>query len=242
MKETATYFDRIVRDRRAVRKYSTDATLEPEAVERSLQRAMLAPNSSNLQTWEFHRVRTPDNLKEVARLCMNQSAARTAHELIVFVCRSDHWRDHSTRILTQMRSSFSDPLTKRDQRAIEYYKRNIPLLYRQDPFGFMTLLRRIIVFFMSWSKPFVRWTNRANARIITHKSIALAAQTFMLSMQAEGYATCPMEGFDEVRLKRFLKLPARAEINMVVATGPADEEGVYGPRFRFPYEEVVKEW
>ena len=64
----------------------------------------------------------------------------------------------------------------------------------------------------------------------------------MLSMQAEGYSTCPMEGFDEVRLKRFLKLPTRAEINMVVATGPADEEGVYGPRFRFPYAEVVKEW
>ena len=64
----------------------------------------------------------------------------------------------------------------------------------------------------------------------------------MLSMQAEGYATCPMEGFDKIRLKRFLKLPSRAEINMVVATGPADEEGVYGPRFRFPYVEVVKEW
>ncbi|MEL7425699.1 MAG: nitroreductase family protein [Bacteroidota bacterium] len=242
MKETATHFDQIVRQRRAVRKYATDTVLDPLAVERSLQRAMLAPNSSNLQTWEFHRVRSSENLQEVARLCMNQSAARTAHELIVFVCRSDRWQDHSKRILAQMRPSFSDPLTKRDQRAIEYYKRNIPLLYRQDPFGFMTLLRRIIVFFMSLNKPFVRWSDRANARIITHKSIALAAQTFMLSMQAEGYATCPMEGFDEVRLKHFLKLPRRAEINMVVATGPADKEGIYGPRFRFPYEEVVREW
>lgn len=242
MQEAANHFDKIVRERRAVRKYTEDGKLDPEAVRRSLERAILAPNSSNLQTWEFHRIVDAEKRKEVARLCMNQSAARTAHELIVFVCRSDHWKDHSRRILETMRSSFSDPLSKRDKRAIEYYKRNIPLLYTHDPFGLMTLLRRIIVFVSSWSKPFVRWTNRANSRIITHKSIALAAQTFMLSMQAEGYATCPMEGFDETRLKRFLNLPARAEISMVVATGPADGEGIYSERFRFPYSEVVKEW
>ena len=242
MATPADTFHQIVHERRAVRKYAEDGKLDPEAVRRSLERAILAPNSSNLQTWEFHRIRDAEKRKEVARLCMNQSAARTAHELIVFVCRSDQWKDHSLRILESMRSSFSEPLSKRDKRAIEYYKRNIPLLYTNDPFGLMTLLRQIIVFVSSLSKPFVRWTNRANSRIITHKSIALAAQTFMLSMQAEGYATCPMEGFDEKRLKRYLNLPARAEINMVVATGPADKEGIYSERFRFPYSEVVKEW
>lgn len=242
MQQTASHFDKIVRERRAIRKYSSTDKLDPAAVQRSLERAMLAPNSSNLQTWEFHRISSADRLKEVARLCMNQSAARTAHELIVFVCRPDHWKDHSVRILDQMRPSFSDPLTKRDKRAVEYYKRNIPILYSNDPFGFMTLLRKLIVLVSSWSKPFVRWTSRADGRIITHKSTALAAQTFMLSMQAEGYGTCPMEGFDEKRLKRYLKLPRGAEINMVVATGPIDQAGIYGPRFRFPYDEIVKEW
>lgn len=242
MATPAETFHNIVLQRRAVRKYAENGKLDPEAVRRSLERAILAPNSSNLQTWEFHRIINPDQRKEVARLCMNQSAARTAHELIVFVCRADHWKDHSRRILDQMRSSFSDPLSKRDKRAVAYYQRNIPILYLNDPFGLMTLFRRIVVLVSSWRKPFVRWINRANSRIITHKSIALAAQTFMLSMQAEGYATCPMEGFDEKRLKRFLNLPAKAEINMVIATGPPDEAGIYSERFRFPYEEVVKEW
>lgn len=242
MQQSASQFDQIVRQRRAVRKYEENGQFDTEAVRRSLERAILSPNSSNLQTWEFHRIVSPECRQEVARLCLNQSAARTAHEMVVFVGRRDLWKDHSKRILAEMRPSFSTPLTKRDKRAIEYYQRNIPLLYRNDPFGFMTLLRKIIVLFMSWNKPFVRWSDEANSRIITHKSIALAAQTFMLSMQAEGYATCPMEGFDEKRLKKYLQLPAKAEINMVVATGPADETGVYGPRFRFPYEEVVKEW
>ncbi|RMF02972.1 MAG: nitroreductase family protein [Bacteroidetes bacterium] len=235
----ATTFDEIVRARRAVRKYDTKAPFDADAVQRSLERAVLAPNSSNLQTWGFHRIRSEDMRREVARLCMNQSAARTAQELVVVTCRADKWKDHSKRILDQMRASFSDPLTKRDKRAIEYYERNIPLLYTNDPFGFMTLLRRIIVFFMALKGPFPRWTDRAHSRIITHKSAALAAQTFMLSMQAEGYATCPMEGFDEKRLKKLLGLPRRAEINMVIATGVALPEGVYSERFRFPNTEII---
>jgi nitroreductase len=178
---------------------------------------------------------------EVARMCMNQSAARTAREMVVVTCRADKWREHSKRILKRMRSSFSDPLSKRDKRAIEYYERNIPLLYMNDPFGFMTLLRRIIVLFMAAKGPFPRWTDRANSRIITHKSAALAAQTFMLSMQAEGYATCPMEGFDEKRLKKLLGLPRRAEVNMIIATGVPMDEGIYSERFRFPNEEIIEE-
>ena len=37
-----------------------------------------------------------------------------------------------------------------------------------------------------------------------HKSVGLAAQTFMLSIAAEGYDSCPMEGFDSKKLKSFL--------------------------------------
>ena len=63
----------------------------------------------------------------------------------------------------------------------------------------------------------------------------------MLSMKAEGYDTCPMEGFDEKRLKRFLKLPRKSEISMVIGLGVAAEGGIYSERFRFPHEEVIFE-
>jgi nitroreductase len=76
---------------------------------------------------------------------------------------------------------------------------------------------------------------------VVHKSAALAAQTFMLSMTAEGYDTCPMEGFDSKRIKRFLGLPRGAEINMVVSCGPGRPEGIYGARLRVPEREVVFE-
>jgi hypothetical protein len=58
-------------------------------------------------------------------------------------------------------------------------------------------------------------------------------------MAAEGFHTCPMEGFDEKRVKRILNLPRGAEINMIIAVGKGTEKGVWGPRFRVPNEKVI---
>ena len=92
---------------------------------------------------------------------------------------------------------------------------------------------------MGLRKPFIRAGGESKQRIIVHKSCALAAQTFMLSIAAEGFQTCPMEGFDEKRVKNILNLPRGAEINMIIAVGKGTEEGVWGPRFRVPNEEVI---
>ena len=92
---------------------------------------------------------------------------------------------------------------------------------------------------MSITKPFVRMGGSAKQRIIVQKSCALAAQTFMLSIAAEGYHTCPMEGFDEVRVRKALNLPRIAEINMVIAVGKGTEKGIWGERSRVPFDEVV---
>jgi nitroreductase len=61
----------------------------------------------------------------------------------------------------------------------------------------------------------------------------------MLSIKAEGFDSCPMEGFDSERVKDFLKLPNAAEINMIISVGTAKPEGIYGPRVRVPKEEVL---
>ena len=90
-------------------------------------------------------------------------------------------------------------------------------------------------------KPMVRHGNKADLRISVHKSAALAAQNFMMSMTAEGYDTCPMEGMDSLRIKRFLKLPRKSEIVMVIGCGPGAEEGIYSDRFRIPNKEVIFE-
>ena len=57
-------------------------------------------------------------------------------------------------------------------------------------------------------------------------------------MAGFGYDTCPMEGFDSLKIKHLLKLNKNSEINMIIGCGIRLEEGVYGERFRIPFEEV----
>ena len=87
----------------------------------------------------------------------------------------------------------------------------------------------------------IRHGNRTDVRISGHKSAALAAQNFMMSMKAEGYDTCPMEGMDSIRIKRLLALPRKAEIVIIIGCGKGTKEGVYSNRFRVPNNEVIFE-
>ena len=92
MKDSAKQFDQVVEARRSVRVYDAEAEFDHDAVKRSIERAILSPNSSNMQLWEFYRVRSEEGLKKVSWMCMNQKAAKTARELVVFVARKDLWR------------------------------------------------------------------------------------------------------------------------------------------------------
>ena len=85
-----------------------------------------------------------------------------------------------------------------------------------------------------------REVTSADLKVVGHKSTALAAQTFMVSMAAHGYDTCPMEGFDSKRLKKLLNLPSGAQISMVIGCGIRKPEGLYGKRFRIPFNEVYR--
>ena len=83
---------------------------------------------------------------------------------------------------------------------------------------------------------------KADQRIMVHKSIALAAQTFMLSIAEQDFDSCPMEGFDRNRLKKYLQLPKDAEISMIISVGKGLKEGIYGERFRIDNSEVIKKF
>ena len=73
-------FEKVVRSRRSVRVY-TDEPIPESVMRQCISLALLAPNSSNLQPWEFHWVRTPEKKAELVRLCLGQPAAATAPEL-----------------------------------------------------------------------------------------------------------------------------------------------------------------
>jgi nitroreductase len=129
--------------------------------------------------------------------------------------------------------------TPNQDKLMTYYGKLMPLAYGTDQFGFLSLIRRTLSALIGAFRPMTRMKGRADQRITVHKSCALAAQTFMLSIAAEGFESCPMEGFDAVRVKKALNLPEMAEINMIISVGKGTPAGIWGERHRVPYEEVV---
>jgi nitroreductase len=231
-------FQEIVNFRRSNRVF--DATKVPEEViQKSLERAILSPNSSNMQLWEFYWIKSEGELEKFIPLCLNQQAARTAQQMVVFVTRKDKWRERAKWNLSKIKGTLVGEPNKLQKGGMDYYSKVMPLLYMNDGLGIMSTIRRLISFLVGLRKPFFRTGGSANQRIMVHKSCALAAQTFMLSIAAEGFHSCPMEGFDEKRVKRTLGLPRGAEINMIISVGKGTEEGIWGPRFRVPNEEVI---
>ena len=231
-------FEQIVQTRRAVRKFDP-ADYNPEAVTGSLARAHLAPSSSNMQLWEFYRVSSSDKMKELSRFCMGQNTTETAREMIVVVARPDLWRRRANSNYDFVKKNLGDRPAFKGRSALSYYGKLMPMLYNNDALGIRGGIKMLVAWFIGLKRPMVRQVNRTDMRIVAHKSAALAAQTFMLSMVAEGHDTCPVEGFDSKRVKRLLGLPRRAEVNMVITCGKRIPEGIYGPRFRVPLEEVV---
>lgn len=239
MQAAAQTFHRIVEDRRSVRQFSPDAEFDHDAVTRSLKSAILAPNSSNLQLWEFHRVRSDEMRAGLAECCFGQPAASTARELIVVLTRRDLWEQRNQWLIGELKKGFPDPESKAAKGTLNYYEELIPKLYSTFPFS--DPIKRFSMWNRGRSKMAPREVTYTDTRIVVHKSAALAAENFMLGMTAEGFDSCPMEGFDSVRVKELLNLPEGAELNMIIGTGPGLPEGIYGPRIRLPFESVVVE-
>jgi len=230
--------------RRSVRIYDPEKNIDTAIVKKCIQQASLAPNSSNMQLWEFYHITSKETIQKIAPLCFNQNAARTAEELVVFVTRKDLWRKRMKSNLKMIDAIFP-PKPKSEQSSREkvsrnYYGKLIPFAYA-DFFGLFGFLKYLMILVIGVFKPIFREVRNSDMRIVAHKTCALAAENFMLSMAAESYDTCPMEGSDTWRVKKVLNLPRGAEINMIVSCGIRKPEGVYGDRFRIPFKEVYKQ-
>ena len=233
--------EEIINYRRSVRHYK-DVAIDTEKVKHCIELATLAPNSSNMQLWEFYHITNPEMLKRLAIACLNQQSATTAQQMVVFVTRQDLYRQRAKRMmeLETQNVSKNSPIAKQEKRLQSwkmYYGRIMPFLYFRF-FGIFGIIRKIIVNIVGLFRPIVYQVSENDMRVVVHKTCALAAQTFMLAMANEKYDTCPMEGFDSKKVKKILKLPYGAEINMVVSCGIREEQGVWGERMRVPFDEV----
>ena len=230
--------------RRSIRLYKNEE-IDSEKVKQCIRNASIAPTSSNLQLWEFHHITSKNKMAEISTACFNQSAAKSSQQMVAFVSRKGLWKNRAEANLKFLNNQFDKPnlssqLLRRKKQVNNYYKKIIPSIYT-DLFGILGLIKFVVFHIIGLFRPIYRQSRLSDMRIVAHKSTALAAQNFMISMAAIGYDTCPMEGFDSKRVKNILNLPSDAEITMIISCGIRDEKGVYGAQFRVPFEDVYFE-
>lgn len=231
----------ILEHRRAVRKYDATKLVDEEKVKECIRLATLAPTSSNMQLWECYHVTNPEVLKQLATACLGQGSAKTAPQIVVFVTRQDRWKSHADAVLKANieEINLNSPEERKAHRIAmqeDYYARLMPYNYKRF-FGLYGMYRKLVIQTKGMFRPVKRQISEHDMRVVVHKSCALVAQTFMLAMSEQGYDTCPLEGFDSLRVKKILHLPSDCGINMVITCGVRSKGGVRGDRYRLPLSE-----
>lgn len=229
-------FIKVIKNRRSVRVF-TEEKVDHQHLKECLELSLLAPNSSNLQPWEFYWIKTENKKQKIKEYCLNQSAARTAQELIVCVARADNWKKNNKLL--------QDLYNKREEETPEivkkYYKKIVPIIYSQGPMGFFGFFKYLAIKLIGIIRPIPREpVSMSDMRVWAHKTTALACQNLMLSLRAFGYDSCPMEGMDSYKIKKLLALPRKAEISMVISVGKRAVNGVYDKQIRMDSDNFIK--
>ncbi len=226
-------FFEVVNTRRSVRKFTQEVV--PDAViEKALQAAIQAPNSSNTQTWNFYWVQSTEMKKKVVEVCLSQSAARTAQQLLVVTADPQLWKRSQPGLIEWVEKAKAPAL------VLTYYRRLIPWTYRWGFLNSLGFFKWLTTSIVGLFRPLPRGPyTRRDVQGVAIKSAALACENFVLAMTAQGYATCMMEGFDKNRMHRLLKLRSTECPVMVIGIGREGERATWGPQYRLPLEQVI---
>ena len=205
---------RTIRQRQSVRQFSAKEVPLPLLLE-LLEAADRAPSGFNLQPWSFVVV-TDEKLRGLlCHAAMGQQQVRTAPATIVFVSDPHCSGKRFERILQMglVSGALNAP-------RVNLYRNSVRASFQLGPFGIMGFLKRLAVPFMRLKAPLPNplTSFREVGEYVCRQTI-FAAQTFMLAAESVGLATVPMEGFDEGRVKKLLKIPRSMRIPLIIVVG-----------------------
>ena len=223
--------------RRAVRAFEP-AEIPVSTRDLLLECARLAPSSFNSQPYRLYWVESAAKREDVARLCMNQNAAKTASALVVAVADLG-----SLRATSEMQAAWMRQTGFPERRIVEFERTSLigRILFMPGPLNLFGRLKEalfcLLHLLMTMGMPPI---TRHDMFKWAGKSTALACENLMIAAEAVGLNTCPMEGFDGQRLARYLGLSQKCqEIVMVIAIGKKAPSHNVQPQWRRPLEATV---
>jgi nitroreductase len=226
-------FDRINRNRRAV-KYFTGDQISDADMEETLTAAQRAPSSFNLQPYELHWIRSAPACNQMRKACKGQRAANAASAFVVVVAKWDRLIDTYDCFLRYVEES-----RLYEEKSKKYFRskrKQIAWFLKLTPLWVFSWLKGIVSVF---SRHFILAPiGRAGLYQWAAKNSISAAQTLMLAAQAKGIDTCPMEGFNAHKVSKVLRLK-RGVIPVVIALGKRSDVEPLTPPWRKPFEHAV---
>lgn len=215
------------------------ATIPTETRDQLLDAARYAPSSFNSQPYRFYWVESAQHRPAVADICLGQSPAKTASALVVAIADIGSLEATSRGQLEWMRATpeFSEAKIRDYERRAKIGR----ILFMPGPLGIFAAIKWCVFRLANLWKPLGRPPLfRREILQWAMKSTALACENLMIAAEALGLNTCPMEGFDQRRLLKYLRLsPGRHEIVMVIAVGKKAPGYVDPPQWRRPLDETV---
>lgn len=223
-----------IRNRRATREFSTKEIPEKLLIE-LLELANRSPSAFNLQPWHFVVVKNPELKKLLRLVAMNQKHVEEAPVVVVFVADPDCWENTFPEIVTA--SLLEGHINK--ARANRYTD-SVNKFFKTSPLGIFGLLKKLTVPVLRLFKPLPNViTSYQEAVAYVRAQTMIAASTFMIAAKAAGLDTCPMEGFDEERLKKLLAIPGRMTVPVIIPLGYALEKDTLENTYRLPIEKKL---
>ena len=203
-----------------------------------LRSARQAPSSFNMQPYRLYWVESPVQRDAVAELCMSQKPAQTASALVVAVADIG-----SLRSTAQMQAAWMRESGFPERKIREYVRtaRIGRIIFMPGPMNLFGALKKLLFRLLNTIKSIgLPPVTRQDVFKWAGKSTALACQNLMIAAEAVGLNTCPMEGFNGLRLARYLGLSRTShEIVMVIAIGKKSANCVEQPQWRRPLEATV---
>lgn len=223
-------FERLVRSRRATRHFKPDP-IPDDLLTRVLDAARWAPSGYNLQPTHFVVVTDPAIRERLFPACMSQRQVREAPAVIVLTGDKRVAEHHFADV---MRSDLDAGCVSDDYAAL--LRRVVPLAFGQGPAGLGWLWKAALLPGARLVRP-IPSMPAVHKRFWVTKQVMLSAMALMLAASAAGLATVPMEGFDEGRVRRVLRIPRWHVIPVVIPIGYAADATL--TKTRLPLERIL---
>lgn len=223
-------FEKLARARRAVRKFKSDP-LPHGTLDRLLDAARWAPSGYNLQPTHLVVVTDPALKPALRTACMGQKQIEQAPATVIFV--GDRRVASNNFQLMVEHEEQAGAMHPKQKASLQ---KNIPQAFHTGPAGLGWVWKATLPSVRRLKAPTPELP-AVHRRYWLAKQVSLSVMNFMLAATAAGLGTCPMEGFDENRVKKMLGIPAHLLVVVVVPVGFSADAPQ--KRTRLPLERIV---